>query len=265
VAAAVAIWGSGTPKVPTMVYVTLIDRRGERYPAKIDVEAGDLAATIKQALLEARALQLLGPGPWLRVRAKPEGAEVMLDDKAIGTAPLRAPIQPGRHRLEVRFEGYRPHVQTVDIPPTDARQFDVDADLTQRTDSGVTPPEQHAVSRADTQAIDATSDANQAPRSKRAIVGPLVLGGVGAVLVIYDVSVHLAAVAAGSCQHREPTGTCTEKKHVNVAPTIIFGAVGVGAIVGAVLWYVLSDNEPPASARLQLSPGLGSVALTGHF
>lgn len=262
VAAAVAIWGSGTPRVPTTVFVTLVDRRGDRFPAKTQIEDKSLASTIKQALLEARALQLLGPGPWLRVRSEPEGARVTIDGNVMGTAPVRAPIQPGRHRLELRFEGYRLHAQTVDIPPSDARQIDVDVELSRRED------EEGQVADASSTAAGASEDARQnagpAPHT-RPIVGPLLLGGAGAALLIYDLTAHFVALADGSCLHRQPSGTCTEQHKVNVAPTVVFGVAGAGAIVGAVLWYVLGDRPDREQSSAHLASGLDGLSLRGHF
>jgi hypothetical protein len=263
VAAAVAIWGSGTPRVPTTVYVTLVDRRGDRFPAKTQIEDKSLASTIKQALLEARALQLLGPGPWLCVRSDPEGARVTLDGKVMGTAPVRAPIQPGRHRLELRFEGYRLHAQTVDIPPSDARQIDVDVELSRHEDEGEEQSE--GSSEVGVAASKDRPDGSVPAHHARPIVGPLLLGGAGAALLIYDVTAHFVALADGSCLHRQPNGTCTEQHKVNVAPTVVFGVAGAGAIVGAVLWYVLGDRSDSDESSAHIAAGLDGLSLRAHF
>jgi hypothetical protein len=248
-AAALAVWGAGQPPTPNAVYVTLIDRRGDRYPGKALVEDADLAAATKQALLDARALQLLGPGPWLRVRANPEGSQIMLDGKLAGSAPYRAPITSGHHTLEVRFEGRRPHVQSVDVPPNAARQIEIEVDLAVQSD----------VSAAATAANVAAGEGHER-RGTGSIVGPIILGGAGLALVAYDV----IALASSGCERREPTGACTKKSQINAAPAAIFGAVGVGAIAGAAVWYLLGQPDAPTE-RVALSAGPGTIDLRGTF
>lgn len=262
VAAAVAVWGAGgSSNQPNLVYVTLVDRRGDRYPAKTRVERGDLAATIKQALLEARALQLLGPGPWLRVRAEPSGAQVLVDDKTAGTAPLRMQIQPGRHRLELRLDGYRPHAQTVDVPPTDARQIEVEVKLTARDELAAPAPGEPAEAKA---AVDRETETGRLPHRGPAIVGPIVLASAGGALIVYDIAAHLVAIGQGSCLRRESDGACTKKNETNIAPTVVYAAAGAAAVGGAILWYVLTDKDDSAD-RLQVSAGVGALSVSGSF
>ncbi|MFI5307450.1 MAG: PEGA domain-containing protein [Polyangiales bacterium] len=248
-AAALAVWGAGQPATPNAVYVTLADRRGDRYPGKARVEDADLAAATKQALLDARALQLLGPGPWLRVHANPEGSQILLDGKLAGSAPYRAPITSGRHTLEVRFEGRRPHVQSVDVPPHAARQIEIDVDLAVQAD----------VSAAAVAANAPTPEGHES-RNTASIVGPLILGGVGLAIVAYDV----IALASSGCERREPSGACTKKSQVNAAPAAIFGVVGVGAIAGAAVWYLLGQPDAPTEP-LAFSAGPGAIELRGTF
>jgi hypothetical protein len=247
VAAALAVWAAGDPPQPSTVFVTLVGRRGDRYPGKARVQNADLTRATKDALLDARALQLLGPGPWLRVRGKPDGANVVLDGKLVGTVPYRATINSGRHTLEVRYEGLRPHAQTVDIPPNATRQVEVQADLVARPDpeSGV------AAAEADTHAVD------QAPDGKRPIVGPLLLGGAGLVLVIVDV----AYLGSAGCREHDSKGVCLERGEVDKGWAIAWGAVGLGAIGGALLWHLLGGqaHEQSNSLSFQLGPTAASV------
>jgi tetratricopeptide (TPR) repeat protein len=53
----------------------------------------------------------------LRVTTNREGADVSVDDRGVGEAPLAAPLTlpPGRHRLSVRRDGYMPFEAEVDV------------------------------------------------------------------------------------------------------------------------------------------------------
>ncbi|WP_437864071.1 PEGA domain-containing protein [Sorangium sp. So ce363] len=69
-----------------------------------------LKPTAEQRLAESRAQ--VGA---LRVTVSAAGAEVLVDGKAVGRAPLEGEVfvEPGEHRVEARLEGYAPVSQTV--------------------------------------------------------------------------------------------------------------------------------------------------------
>jgi PEGA domain len=65
--------------------------------------------------LEAR---LEPPAPRLRVEADVPGAQVFLDRRFVGQAPVVLPdVAPGPHRLNVSAEGFEMHEETVDVTP----------------------------------------------------------------------------------------------------------------------------------------------------
>ncbi len=255
-AAVLSVWADpGSPRRPGRVFVTLIDRDDARYPgrAKVAVRGADaLARAVKDALLEARALQLLGRGPWLRVAGKPEGAQVFVDGQLAGTVPYRAAIDPGRHTVEVRGSGHRALVQTVDVPPNAARQVEVAVALTPRGEADGRGPGDAAV------VGDAESSAEPPDESRdgsRPWVGPLLLGGAGVALVGAD----LVLVLSSGCQRRNTSGHCEKGYEVDDALAITWAAVGASAIVSAVLWHMLGGDEPPPAdvAVLPHSHGAG--------
>jgi hypothetical protein len=246
-AAAVAVGSAGEPPAPSSVFVTLVDRSGARFPgrARVDGRDGDdLARAVKDALLDARALQLLGPGPWLRIRGEPEGAEVVLNGKLVGTVPYRAPVDAGRHTLEVRSGGHRAHVQTVDVPPSAARQVDVDIDLPPKVVDGHLDAEEPAEG--------AEPLAAEPAGTGRPIVGPLILGGLGVAVIATDI----ALVLSSGCQRSDSRGTCLEHRSIQKAPALIIGGVGFAAIAGAALWHVLGGDpdSPERDTALRLTP-----------
>jgi len=121
IAAGIAVWQA---EDGAQVNVTLVDALGRKYPGYAIIVNDDAAAAARAALLEARSLQLLGPGPWIHVRGAPAGAVVSLDGKPVGVLPYRGAVSPGDHQLEVKAEGYAakrmPIVITLE-PTTTAR------------------------------------------------------------------------------------------------------------------------------------------------
>ena len=67
----------------------------------------------REARVEAR---LEAESPRLRVDSDVPGAQVFLDRKAVGTAPVELEVTPGLHRINVSAEGYELHAEEVDIP-----------------------------------------------------------------------------------------------------------------------------------------------------
>lgn len=253
-AAALTVWAAGEPPVPGAVFVTLVDRSGDRFPGKARVErddGDDLARAVQDALLDARALQLLGPGPWLRIRGEPEGAEIVLDGKLVGTVPYRAPVEAGRYTLEVRSGDHRAHVQTIDVPPSAARQIEVEVDLPPRSVDGG----------------DLANDSTEPEvviepgPSGRPIVGPLILAGLGVAVIATDI----ALVLSSGCQRSDSRGTCLEHRSIQKAPALVIGGIGFAAIAGAALWHVLGGDSNAAEHDTALRLGPDGVSLTAAF
>ncbi|WP_438008005.1 PEGA domain-containing protein [Sorangium sp. So ce321] len=72
-----------------------------------------LKPTAEQRLAESRAQ--VGA---VTVTVGVAGAEVLVDGKAVGRAPVEGEVfvEPGEHRVEARLEGYAPASQTVSVP-----------------------------------------------------------------------------------------------------------------------------------------------------
>ena len=257
-AASIAIWSRGADK-RRVVFVTLVDRQGDRYPGRAEVQDDALGAAAKDALIDARALQLLGPGPWLRVRTKPDGAQVLLGGKVVGATPYRAHVPSGRHVLEVRSEGRESHVQTVDIPPNSAKQVEVEVALKPRHNTADAPDET---------ASTLDDDYREPPVDDGPpIVGPVVLGVLGAGLIAADI----VLIASAGCDRRDSAGVCRKEDEVDTAMAVAWGAAGAAAIAGGVLWYVLGSADDSAATSRRTAPALAlqlsptKFALFGSF
>jgi hypothetical protein len=52
----------------------------------------------------------------LVIEGAPDGAEILIDEVAVGTAPLGAiPVEPGSHTVRVRMPGYTEHTDIVEV------------------------------------------------------------------------------------------------------------------------------------------------------
>jgi hypothetical protein len=232
-----------------VVWVTLMDTRERRYAGHARIELGEIGLASRAALADARAFHALGEGPFVRIVSTPEAADVWIDGTLAGQTPYRGALASGRHTVELRSDGYRPHVQTLDMPPSMDLPLEVDVTLAAR----VAPPP----AAIDTEEIDLSAEATSAepvtPESSRPIVGPLLLVLAGAGVVAYDV----VLIAGTGCERRESSGACTQEAEVDEAVAIGLAAGGGAAILGGALWFLLGADDPaPAEPRaaLRVSP-----------
>jgi hypothetical protein len=248
-AALVAVRASNDAVSTHVVWVTLMDTRERRYAGHARIELGEIGAAARAALADARAFYALGEGPFVRIVSTPEAAEVWIDGALAGETPYRGALASGRHTVELRSHGYRPHVQTLDMPPSMDLPLEVEVTLAAR----VAPPP----AAIDTEDIELGAEATSAepvtPESSRPIVGPLLLVVAGAAVVAYDV----VLIAGTGCDRREASGACTQEAEVDEAVAIGLAAGGGAAILGGVLWFLLGADEPEPTApraALRVSP-----------
>ncbi len=65
-------------------------------------------------------------GTPIRVIANVNGAELLVDGESRGPVPYEGSLPAGAHRIEVRAEGYNPHVEQVSLAPAaEPREFNV--------------------------------------------------------------------------------------------------------------------------------------------
>jgi hypothetical protein len=242
-AVSLAIWADPSGGAP-VVTVTLVDAEGARFPGKAQVDPAGVEEAARRALMDARALRALGPGPWLRVQATPAGAEVLLDGEPVGTTPYRATVAPGRHAVEIRHPGYRPHLQTVDVSPAGALEIALQVQLEPRT------PE----TARETPGPAAAPSAG--PR-----LGPLLLGGAGLIATLVDV----VLLARTGCERRGLGGACAQEVTLDDGVAVGLAVGGVGAMIGAGLWSLLDDEAAPARQSLRVRGGLAGVTVEGRF
>ena len=110
--------------------VSVDGRRIGTAPQNVELEAGAHRVRVEKdgfqpfdrevQIIPGRTLELearLEPvPPSLTVRADVAGAQVFLDRKFLGEAPVTIQdVEPGRHRINVSADGYEMHAQTIDV------------------------------------------------------------------------------------------------------------------------------------------------------
>jgi hypothetical protein len=255
------------------VTVTLLDASGHRFEGAAHVNGENLRDATTRAVLEARAYQLLGPGPWLRVAGTPQGAEVLIDGERVGSLPYRAAISSGRHELEVRDTGYVHFSQSLDVPDDDSRKLEVKVSLDptpltaaqSELAASASEPDQAQPSAADAALRASSSDSTW-------LAAPVAMGMVGIGLATL-ISVRLAT-GLSRCVDPDSSMRCVETRSVRWPATIGGYALSALLIGGAVTWVVLGmpeRSEPTerltaaSAGRIQANVGLGQIGLSGSF
>ncbi len=232
----------GTDAQADSVAVALATADGLSFGGEADVDAArPLARAVADALAEARIRQGAGTRGTLRVETTPSGATVHVDGEFRGETPLFRAVEPGAHRVVVSQSGR----------VTESR--DVVVQLHEET----------------TLQLALAPVAPSAPRVaavRRPLLGPLVLGGAGAALLAFD----LGSLAALGCSEEAPGGACRRRVVVDPLPFGLYAGVGAGAVVGALLWWLLGAREvetaqAAGAASLRLDVGLREVSLRGRF
>jgi formylglycine-generating enzyme required for sulfatase activity len=59
------------------------------------------------------------------VRSQPSGADVIVDGSSMGITPLTTDLGAGRHRLELRLAGFKPHASTLEVVANEPRTLGV--------------------------------------------------------------------------------------------------------------------------------------------
>jgi len=240
VAAVLSIFGEAMRAESVTVALATAD--GLSFGGEADVDAEHpLERAVAAALAEARIRLGAGTRGTLRVETTPPGATVHVDGEFRGETPMFRAIEPGAHRVVVSQPGRVSETREVVV------------ELHEETTLTLTLAP-----------VAVAAPAEGAP--PRPWIGPLMLGGAGVALLAFD----LASLATLGCSDEAPGGACRREIVVDPLPFGLYAGVGGGALVGALIWWLLGRNaageaEPSTSARLRLDVGLGDVTLRGRF
>jgi hypothetical protein len=257
--AELTLWSDARGAVREVVVALL--RRGEAESAGTSpVGRAGLDAALRAALAAARAGAGRSAGVRVRVTVEPDGAALTLDGRPLGRAPWEGVLPAGRHTIVAGHAGHdaaRRVVELVDAPVTVALSLAPESgasaahgsqdDENNRESVVVSPAAVAAAAASSSPAIGPSTPTRDA-RGTRPLLGPLLLGAAGLALLSVDVG---ALVVLG----REPPPGFA--RSLDPVPFVLYGALGLGAVIGAVLWYLLGDAPMPAAqaardARLAL-------------
>lgn len=164
-----------------------------------------------------------------------------------------APIDPGKHRLEVRAPGYKSWQGEVLIEQEGST---LTMDVARLQPEVAAPP---VAAAAPVVAVSEPSPASDTPPGQTQRIGAMALGGVGVVALGIGTYLGLSASSSNSDSKAQcsDNNRCTpEGKELRasaqskaLASTIVV-SVGVGALIGAgVLWFTAPKSESKAAHR----------------
>jgi hypothetical protein len=169
---------------------------------------------------------------------------VIVDGTDAGVLPYAGRIAPGDHEIKVRLAGYVTERRMVRVSREPQAQVRIEVHLAR----GLEPT---AASR-----VRATSSAarqrppRRPPRTTRPVVGPLVLGIVGAA----GVGLAVGALVAGDCETESVSGKCLVGDVTNEVAAIGYGLAGLGALTAALLWRVLGGKAESSAPTISVGP-----------
>ena len=211
----------------------------------------------KQDLVDAFAAVRSRLKGHLRVTATLSGAQVVLDGKVIGPAPLEMPLPIGAHQIAVRApDGKLLHARRVVV--ADGQDIRVDLVVAEGSSQVSTP------------APPAPTPPPPPPPPRRHRLWTWVAAGIavaaGAALIGTGVSAkqdNNRFLDSG----RTDLGAADSGEKKMVATNALIGVAGAAAIAAVVLFFVEGRQPRPESNRAQLTPQLGPgvAGLSGRF
>lgn len=252
-AVAVAVWRSDAGP---QVNVTLVDGQGNRYPAVAPVEPGGAPAAARRALLDARGLQLLGPGPWVHVEGAPAGARVVIDGAVAGALPYRGALSSGDHVLELAAPGYAAQQRELQMPLDPTATLRVEVALAPATASqsaaalspvGGTPDRAMPADRGELPQAPPPTAADEPSVWNYVLGGVTIAGG----LALATIDPLRAAARDGECVDRD----CTRVYSFggDSALKMVAGIALVGAGITVMIWQPIRVSAQVDERSAQLS------------
>jgi hypothetical protein len=239
------------------VNVTIVDSAGTRYPGRALVGA-DAANAARAAMLEAQALRMLGPGPWVSIAGDPAGASVWIDGRFVGSLPYRAGITPGDHQLELRADGHAAKTIDLKVPlePTALEALEVKlekgtavpADQNEPAMSTAVPADQQAGSPPAAEPLADRAPTRSSPSPWNFIVGGALIVGGGVIIIADPVR---AAVRDGRCA--DPQCNRVYRFGTRSAAELALGVALAAAGVTMLIWQPLRVTATVGTDRAQLS------------
>jgi hypothetical protein len=200
----------------------------------------------------------------LEIELTPSTAALLVDGQPVLLQAGRLTLNPGEHRIEAHADGHESFSLTVDAQPGHTTKH-----LLVLRQPGVATPLVIEDHKPVTQATSAP------PPSEQRSIGPYLLGGGGAlVLITSAITGALTSGAESDLRDSCATGTCDESardsgKTLQVTTNVLL-PVGVAMLAGAVVWWILDTPEERALAsRTRVLAGCSAsgcgVGVQGSF
>lgn len=175
----------------------------------------------------------------------PAGAEVMLDGRSLGTAPLAGTldIDPGRHGLEVRLAGHEEHSEEFSLAQGEQRSLEIQLAPVQRE---VPPPLADPIQPP---MVEGPATSSEPTVEQPSLVGPWVLLGAGLALALTGGVLDIVAYVGAGREADDSFGDQAEydEWYDGVVNTAIAGdvLVGVGgaAAVAGLIWLLVTRSR----------------------
>jgi hypothetical protein len=203
-----------------------------------------------QAMLEQARAQI----GVLSLRVDPAGSEVLVDGAPLGASPAgEVLVDPGRHVIEARREGYRPARQVVDVAP--GGRLEVSLRL-EKAKPALPPPAPGGGGRS-----------------------PVVIGlGIGATVAAAGAGVVLVVMAGGKASERDKVEKNSkntsewegfENSRVDLLNAGTWSFIGAGVLGAAMVVYTLTGKppaaEPQKAVQLRVYPVGTGIEVSGRW
>ena len=192
----------------------------------------------------------------LAVYAQPSGAEVSVDGKLLGLAPVSADLSPGKHRLRVSARTFEPSERDFTMPAKTSLQFDVSLSKT--------PAPVVLTPVGDGSFVGANASSGLSTRYVPQSTGrrwTYVLGGAAVVAGGFGLFFGLSSASASRTlrdgtvrAHSELQPIADRASGQATAANIAYATAG-GAAVAAVVLYFVEDRHPPTPDRSAVMSG----------
>lgn len=203
--------------------------------------------------IKARVTKIKGMPAKVHFETTPPGAQVLIDDKALGITPTDIDVAPGTHTIKFVLDKYEPNLTSLDAKY--ASKAEVKATLTAKVDT--TPPPVAAVPTTPPSS-SAPPPPPPAPVEPRSMLPAYITGGLAIAAAGVGAVFGVIALGDKSDFDKNPSSGKADdgENHALIADMAFFVAVTLG-VTSAVLF--LTRDDAPATGSVG-APRVGAAA-----
>jgi len=268
---AACLSGEGRAPESVMMYRRFLSEGGDELPARARDEARREIARLRPSIAD------------VALAIEPAGAEVRIDGRVVGVAPLGWPVavSPGQTTLEVRAEGYAPFARAIDLERGASVSFSVVLQplgaAAATSPSGEEPAPVEVRPAPPREEHAATAPVPRRPRRAPATTpigrGPLLWTGVAATAALAVAATVTGLVTLSQKSEYEDEGTSLARRRelydstpTWAGATDTLADVAIGTAVATALLFAFGGPSDDDEALPTLSlGGAPCCGLTGSF